>query len=348
MIVKLELAEKERKLLREIQRNEKYKRDYVKVTIVLMWDLGETPQKIALFLGIDDSTLYRHLESYQSKGLDGYLENNYSGYWGKLSSMEMSRLRRELNSRLYENAEDIARWIEVNCGVKYMPEGLVPLLHRIGLVFKKTKQVPGGADEVLQAEFVAEFEQMQANKAEDEVHYFVDAVHPTLNSEASYGWIEKGSEHQILSNSGRTRINIFGAVNPDDVTDLITDEYKTINFESSGDFFEQIGKKNPKASKIKVFIDNASYFKKMVAEGLVKDKRIEIVWLPTYSPNLNLIERLWKFFKKKILKNNYHGLAKGFREKIREFFRNIKEYKTELESLLTCNFRLVYFSQSIY
>jgi transposase len=345
--VNLELSEKERELLREIQRNEKYKRDYVKVTVVLMLDLGETPQKIALVLGIDDSTVYRHLELYQSKGLDGYLDNNYLGYWGKLSAMEMSRLRRELNSRLYENAADICRWIEVNCGVKYTSEGLVPLLHRIGFAFKKTKQVPGGADEVLQAEFVAEFEQMQADKEEDEVHYFVDAVHPTLNSEASYGWIEKGSEYQILSNSGRTRMNIFGALNANDVTDVITNEYKTIDYLASEDFFEKIGQKNAKAKKIKVFIDNASYFKKMVAEGLI-DERIEIVWLPTYSPNLNLIERLWKFFKKKILKNNYHGLAKGFREKVREFFRNIKEYKTELESLLTCNFRLVYFSQSIY
>lgn len=346
--MKLELNEKERKLLREIQRNEKYKRDYVKVTVLLMLDLGETPQKIALFLGIDGSSVYRHSDTYQSKGLDAYLENNYSGYWGKLSSQEMSRLRRELTGRLYEKAEDICRWIKVNCGVSYKPEGLVPLLHRIGFVFKKTKQVPVGADEVLQKEFVAEFEQIRAEKEEDEVHYFVDAVHPTLNSEASYGWIEKGTEHQILSNSGRTRMNILGAVNPDDVTDLITGEYKTINFETSGDFFEKIGKKNPQARKIKVFIDNAGYFKKMAAEGLVKDERIEIVWLPTYSPNLNLIERLWKFLKKKILKNNYHGLPKGFREKVREFFRNIKEYKTELESLLTCNFRLVYFSQSIY
>ncbi len=189
---------------------------------------------------------------------------------------------------------------------------------------------------------------MQADKAADEVHYFVDAVHPTLNSEAGYGWIEKGSEYQILSNSGRTRMNIFGAINPDDVTDVITGEYKTIDYLASEDFFEKIGQKSAKAKLIRVFIDNASYFKKMVAEGLVKDERIEIVWLPTYSPNLNLIERLWKFFKKKVLKNNYHGLAKGFREKVREFFRHIKEYRTELESLLTCNFRLVYFSQSIY
>ena len=79
--MKFELPEKERKILREIQRNEKYKRDYVKVTVLLMLDLGETPQKIALFLGIDDATVYRHLESYQAKGLNKYLENSYFGYW---------------------------------------------------------------------------------------------------------------------------------------------------------------------------------------------------------------------------------------------------------------------------
>jgi transposase len=142
-------------------------------------------------------------------------------------------------------------------------------------------------------------------------------------------------------------MNILEAINANDVTDLVTAEYKTINSESAEDFFRKISEKNPQASNIKVFTDNAGYFKKMVKDGLVTDERIEIKWLPTYSPNLNLIERLWKFMKKQTLKNKYHGTAKGFREKIREFFKNIKDYKTELESLLTCNFRLVYFSQSI-
>lgn len=344
--MRFSLPEKERKLLREIQRNEKYKRDYVKVTVLLMLDLGEKPEKIALCLGIDDGTVYRHRNNYEAKGLDGYLENNYVGYWGKLSSHHISRLRRELNRRLYESAEEICDYVRQEFGVEYRAEGIVPLLHRIGFSYKKTKQVPSGADEAAQAEFVAEFEQMQLEREPDEVHYFVDGVHPTFNSEASYGWIEKGTEYQILSNSGRTRMNILGAINANDVTDLITDEYKTIDSEAAKYFFKQIAEKNPKASKIKVFIDNAKYFKKMVNDGLIEDKRIDIKWLPTYSPNLNLIERLWKFMKKTTLKNKYHGTAKGFREKVREFFANIKDYKAELESLLTCNFRLVHFSQS--
>lgn len=347
--MKFSLPERERKLLREIQRSEKYKRDYVKVTVLLMLDLGETPQRIALFLGIDDGTVYRHLENYQSKGLDKYLENNYLGYWGKLDSFQLAALRRELKSQLYENAQQICDFIHRQFGVRYEAEGLVSLLHRIGFEYKKTKQVPSKAAPLAQAEFIEEFTELQAKRQADEVHYFIDAVHPTLNSEPAYGWIERGEEYQVQSNSGRTRANILGALNPNDVTDVITKEYKTINSETALDFLlEEVGKRNPEAKKIRVFIDNAGYFKKLERDGLLTDERIEIVWLPTYSANLNLIERLWKFMKKKTLKNKYYGTAKGFREKIREFFAEIKSYKSELETLLTCNFRTVSFSQSTF
>ncbi len=203
-------------------------------------------------------------------------------------------------------------------------------------------------DEVAQAGFIEQFEQLQAAREDDEVHYFIDAVHPTLNSEVSYGWIEKGAEHQVLSNSGRTRMNLLGALNPNDITDIFTKEYKTINYESAQDFLDELGKRNPEAKKIKVIIDNARYFKKLEKDDLIADQRIEIIRLPTYAPNLNLIERLWRFLKKKVLKNKFHGTAKGFREKVEEFFARIADYKSELETLLTCKFGVIKFSQSIF
>lgn len=344
--MKFELPENERKLLREIQRNEKYKRDYVKVTILLMLDLGETPAKIALFLGIDDATIYRHSENYQTLGLDKFLDNNYLGYVGKLSLFQLSDLRNELKTRLFETAQEVCELVKTKFGIEYTPPGMCDLLHRIGFVYKKTKQIPMKVDEVAQTEFIEQFEQMQAAKEADEVHYFIDAVHPTLNSETSYGWIEKGTQHQVLSNSGRTRMNLLGALNPNEITEIITKEYKTIDSEAAKDFLGQIGKRNPKAEKIRIFTDNASYFKKLIADNLIEDKRIEIIWLPTYAANLNLIERLWKFMKKKVLKNKFYGTAKYFREKVEEFFRKIKDYKTELETLLTCNFGVLKFSQS--
>ena len=337
--MRFELPENERKVLREIQRQNN-KRDYVKATVLLMLDLGETAPKIAVCLGIDDATVYRHLENYQRNGFDKFLGNNYFGYWGKLSSFQIVRLRKELKERLYESCQEICDWVEKRFAVTYTAEGMCDLLHRIGYVYKKTKQVPMKVDEMVQAEFIEHFKQLQAEKTKEEVHYFIDGVHPTLNSEASYGWIEKGEEHQISSNSGRTRMNILGALNPNDITDIFKKEYKTINSESAQDFLEEIGRRNPEAKKIRIIIDNAKYFKKLEKDDLIADKRIEIVWLPTYAPNLNLIERLWRFMKKKVLKNKFHGTAKGFRAKVEEFFAKIADYKTELETLLTCNLRV--------
>jgi len=166
-----------------------------------------------------------------------------------------------LKTRLYENASEICEFIKQDFGVEYQAEGLVPLLHRIGFEYKKTKQVPCKADPTTQIEFIAQFEELQKNQKKDEAHYFIDAVHPTLNSEPSYGWIEKGAEYQIQSNSRRTRANILGALNPNEVTDIFTKEYKTINAEWAADFLEEIGKRNPEAKKIRVFSDNAGYFK---------------------------------------------------------------------------------------
>ena len=341
------MPENERQVLREIQRQNN-KREYVKATVLLMLDLGENPPKIALFLGIDDSSVYRHLENYQTDGLDKYLGSNYLGYWGKLSSFQIAELRRELNEQLYETCAAVCELVERRFLVTYTAEGMCNLLHRIGFVYKKTKQVPMKVEAAAQAEFIAEFERLQAAQAADEVHYFIDAVHPTLNSEASYGWIEKGTQHQVKSNAGRTRMNLLGALNANEISDIFTREYKTIDSKAAQDFLEELGNRNPTAKKIKVIIDNARYFKKLEKDDLIADKRIEIVWLPTYAPNLNLIERLWRFLKKKVLKNRFYGTAKGFREKVEEFFSEITKYKTELETLLTLKFGVIKFSHSIF
>ncbi len=63
--------------------------------------------------------------------------------------------------------------------------------------------------------------------------------------------------------------------------------------------------------------------------------------MPAYSPNLNLIERLWKFMKKIVINNKYYEQPKEFRRKLLDFFENIQIYKKELESLITNNFQII-------
>ena len=67
---------------------------------------------------------------------------------------------------------------------------------------------------------------------------------------------------------------------------------------------------------------------------------IELLYLPSYSPNLNLIERLWKFVKKKCLYSTYYENFDLFKKAISECIAHTHDtYKDELDSLLTLNFQ---------
>ena len=72
-----------------------------------------------------------------------------------------------------------------------------------------------------------------------------------------------------------------------------------------------------------------------------ENSKIILLFLPPYAPNLNLIERLWKFFKKKILANRYYETFPEFRKESLSFFRKLSKFTRELDSLLTDNFQII-------
>ncbi len=132
--------------------------------------------------------------------------------------------------------------------------------------------------------------------------YFTDATHPTHNSTPAYGWIRRGKEKELVANSGRRRLNLHGALNTE-THEVISLSADSINTAATVMLFERIEQAHPSAESIYVIADNAGcYHAGAVKEYLASGRsRIWLWFLPPYSPNLNLIERLWKFFRKKVL-----------------------------------------------
>ena len=84
---------------------------------------------------------------------------------------------------------------------------------------------------------------------------------------------------------------------------------------------------------------NARYYRSvLVSQYIKKHPRINLIFLPPYSPNLNLIERLWRFYKKEILYDAYHQTFSDFKNATINFFENIKNYQNELLTLLRDKF----------
>ena len=116
---------------------------------------------------------------------------------------------------------------------------------------------------------------------------------------------------------------------------------ETIDAVSTIALFRQLEQAYPEAPRIIVFCDNARYYKsKLVAEYL-ETSRIQMEPLPPYSPNLNLIDRFCKFFKKNVLYNRYYERFQDFRDASNAFLSGLDAHVPRLRTLLTENFQIV-------
>ncbi len=335
------LTNEQRIILEETHRCTKEKRSADRIKSIMLLNMGWNFYQVAEALFIDVSTIYQYLHTYQNKGLDNLLKDDYKGGNSKLSKEQESKLKEHLQDHVYSDAKSIAKYIEERFEITYTSEGLVHLLHRLGFVYKKSKHIPGKADPDKQREFIKEtYQRIKEEKGTNDKIYFMDGTHPCHNSMPSYGWIPKGKVKELPSNTGRKRININGAINISDL-DFVYQEDETINADSTINLLAQLEKKNPNAEKIYVITDNARYNHSKKVEEYTTNSKIHLIFLPTYAPNLNLIERLWKFFHKKVLYNSYYSTFDRFKQACINFFENILQYKDELNSLLTENFQII-------
>jgi len=256
-----------------------------------------------------------------------------------LSDKELKILCEELDTQIYLTTDAIIDFVKKRFQKTYTVSGMRDLLHRLTYEYKKPKLVPGNPDIDAQEEFAQYYEEFMLNKPENTEVLFIDAVHPEHNTMASYGWIKRGETRQLKTNSGRERLNLHGAINAEthEVTIIESD---TVNEESTIDLLETIRQKYFMAAMIYIILDNAKYHYSHEVKAYLEDKNIKLVFLPSYSPNLNLIERLWKFFKKKVLYNRYHENITAFRQACIEFFRNIDQYDEEIANFMDAEFHI--------
>ena len=91
---------------------------------------------------------------------------------------------------------------------------------------------------------------------------------------------------------------------------------------------------------VTVFLDNAPYQRAAIVQDKAEELSIDLQFLPSYSPNLNLIERFWKFVKQRCLYSKYYETFDIFSSTIRDFVSTAnKQHKAELQTLLTPNFQ---------
>lgn len=324
-------------VLEEAHRAAQQKRAADRIKTILCLNQGMSYEQIAKLLLLDETTLRRYYKEYQKTGVDGLLEDHYHGSSGYLTSLQEQELTVHLKEHIHQTVKSVTVYVNKTYSKTYSIEGMTHLLHRLHFVYKKTKQIPGKVDLKKQELFKQEYQQLKKTKQSEDKIYFVDATHPQHNNMPFYGWIYKGDIKTTKTNTGRERLNLNGALNLENLDITILSE-KTINTHSMMRLVLKIEEKQKKGEIILV-VDNASYNHSYELLLFLEDHpRIHLKYLPAYSPNLNIIERLWKFFHQK-QRDTYFEKFKDFEETVLTFFKNINQYNQELKTLLTDSFQ---------
>jgi len=337
---KLKLTPSEITALKQAHRACKDKRAADRIKAIYSLGMGFSVDDVVSILMLDEETLRNYVKRYQTGGINALLTDHYLGSFSKLSAIQLQQLTAHLEHTTYLTVDAVLAHVEETYDILYSASGMTDLLHRLKFTYKKSKLVPAKADKEKQEQFLNQLEELRANKGKNDPVLYMDGVHPQHNTMLAYGWIKKGQDNIIKSNTGRQRININGALDAETHA-VITREDERINAQSTIALLEQVEAAYPLAASIYVICDNARYYRSKLVGQFLETSKIQLVFLPSYSPNLNLIERLWKFMKKKVLYNKYYEKFDVFKKTALGFFENIQQYKAELDSLLTNKFRVL-------
>lgn len=169
--------------------------------------------------------------------------------------------------------------------------------------------------------------------------YFVDAAHFVWQGFLGFLWCF--AKIWVKSPSGRQRFNVLGALNAITKETITITNTTYINAWSVIELLFKLRQRHQiKGIPITIILDNCGYQACNLVRLAAKLMSIELIFLPSYSPNLNLIERLWKFVKKKVLYSQEFSSFDAFCNEIKRCIENAHiECKEELESLLTLRFQ---------
>lgn len=341
------LTPQQRRVIERRRKGTLDRRVYQRLTAVLAVSEGDGREEVARLLGVGLSQLGEWLRIYRNEGLDALCALRYKGDPGKLTAGQVGQLKEKVKTGCFRSSEQIRQWLQDTFSVSYTPSGVKDLLRRVGVSYHKVSGFLWKADPDKQRAFV---KRVKRHKREAERpgapltrRYYVDACHPVWGLDLVYCcWLLLGQRFLVGMGSGRKRLNILGAYCPDDHEYI---DYRltrdNINGEQFVNFLRLLLATHPETERFILYVDGARYYKSpAVKEWLSRHPQFHLSRVPAYSPNVNLIERLWKFMRAKAL-CRWHKTFEDMQAAISEVLDHLENYRGELQTLMREKFHII-------
>jgi transposase len=319
---------------------------HVRRKMLVLWLLhnGLSRQKAADIAGLGRATVQRYVGAYKDGGLDGLRR---WGSTGPVSSLvaHTDVIRASLTSTPVRTIAEAADRIEQLTGIRRQLTQTRAFLKNLNFSYKRIRAIPIPPKKTL-AEHVAtqrEFLETELKTRLDAAiagngHVlFADASHCVFGTYLCCVW--SIARVFVRAASGRQRFNVLGAWDAVNRTLVSVTNTTVVNTDTMCELLRKIaavGYKGP----VTVVLDNARYQRNKVVQALAAELSITLLYLPSYSPNLNLIERLWRFLKRDCVYGKYHPNFASFKGAIEDTLSKLSTTHAEpLTSLMTLDFQ---------
>lgn len=313
-----------------------------RMEVLYLKSQGLEHQEICRLCRISKTTLSTYLKQYQAGGLERLKEFAYAGPSSDLDE-HAPTLEAYFKEHPPRTTAEAQQMIKEQTGIERSPTQVQAFMKRLGMQCRKVGYVPGRAATPDKQAEQQTFQTQQLEprleeaKAGKRAVLFMDAAHFVHGAYLAMVWCF--TRLFIASPSGRQRFNVLGAI--DAVTKhifAVTNE-TYINAESVCLLLTQIATAYA-GMAVTVVLDNARYQKCEAVLQHAAALGIELLYLPAYSPHLNLIERLWRFVRQECLYSKYYPKFDGFKQAIADCIQTAHvKHRDKLETLLSWNFQ---------
>ena len=310
----------------------------LKLEAIYLRSQGVANEQIIRLCAISKATFHRYLQEYISGGIESLKQSKEPRQRGELYAYQ-AMIEAEFRRQPPATVAEAAARIEALTGIVRKPTQIRRFLKAIGMAPRKVGMIPAKADVQVQEAFHKHQLQPRLEEAKKGTRavFFVDAAHFVFAPFLGILWCFE--RLFVPAPAGRQRLNVLGAVHA--IThQIITVKNQTyVTAETVCELLLLLAGAHP-GIPLTVVLDNARYQRCARVQELALTLHIELLYLPPYSPNLNLIERLWKFVKKQCLYSRYYADCESFQQAILDCIDNAPtQHKTELDSLLALNFQ---------
>ncbi len=324
----------------EIEALLKSKEDYktaARLVSILPLAKGQSSRKAQEILLLSHNQILIWAKRFNEFGLEGLKDRLKTGKKPKMSNEQLQWLKDVvLNQSPTEHgyntetrtAPMLVEIIKTHCNIVYSDDTVYVILKKkLHLTYKKGKGYYPEADPKKQEVFVSDFKKKLLESPSSDIYLFEDECSMSNTANVSYKWSEKGKQPLVEQKQyKRERVTLFGSVNPVS-GEVITQVSKTGNAKEFKKYLKRIlyAYKNTNGM-IHMILDNVRFHHARLLEPFLEKhkSKLTLIFLPPYSPNLNPVERVWWFMRKKISNNRY---VDSLEKRIKAFHKMFAEFE---------------------